>query len=1331
MKKVIQLLTVLIITSWIAPSVFAQPCLSGWRYRQTFEMNNTGVVTLTNHQVSVVINTQVLVALGKARVDGGDIRFTDASGNSLSYWYDPLQYNTSTTIFWIKTNVPIGISNVYMFYGNATAPAIASGEGTFELFDSFNSGSISPLVWDKCGNNSNVSVVGGSATFQSNNALVPKDYLITSKQSFSNQIITEMKVNSASDGRSLIGVVDNANDGYANVFENGVVKMMKISSGGDCKLIEQLTLPNPIAAVGINGINSFTWVTASIQTITWPSGTTNYNDSDKSATFGNPKKVFLGTAMNSLSTNGTITVDYIRVRKYASVVPVLTPIVEHEAPVNPIANNTGPYCGGDPIVLTTSTYAGALYSWTGPNGFTSNEQNPTPFASLPLLSGTYSVNITMPGGCNASNISTNVTVSTASVAGNISGATTLCEGYNNGTLTLSGETGNILRWEMSNSAIGPWVTLSNTSNTLNYQNLSDTTYYRSVVQSGACPQAISPSLQVNIDKETVGGFTLGTANACEGLNGGDVNLVYQNGDILKWESSTDGVIWNDIINNNALQSYTNLTSTTSYRALVKSGVCPTQYSSITTITVNPNPVASFTATTVCEGFNTQFTNTSTISAGSIVNYNWNFGNGSGSIAEDPFNQYLNSGTYSVGLTAISDKGCSSSSTQTVNVNANPSVDFNFTNVCLGQPMNFQSVVSVVGSTISGLQWNFDDGTTSTQNNVNHTYANANTYDVSLIATSNQGCIDSISKSVVVSQPVAVDFIADSVCLGESIQFANTSVSGSTTVQYTWNFGDGNTSSLNSPSHTYAAKGVYSVILQASLSGGGTSCQSSKTLNVEIYERPTANFTFNNVCLSDTINFVNQSIFTGGLTNLTYNWNLNDGNLSTNQNVNHKYNIPGLYQVTMEAESPFGCASSVTKQVEIYEMPNANFTVANVCLNQPSEFVNTSTIPLGTLTYNWDFNNGSNGTTENPIITYLSDGSYQVELIATSNNGCLDTIVKTNTIFPKPLARFFYDEVCDGNPTLFYDSSLINSGTINSFSWNFGDGSSASGTTPVHQYLNVGVYSVNLSVVSDKFCTHDTTMAVIVNPNPVANFSVQDACIGSAVAFTNSSYIASGTISVLWDFGDGNASNQASPSNVYGNVGLYNVKLLVTSGKGCVDSIIKVAEVFAPPFFSLGVDDTISLGDEIELDGFYSGALSYSWTPGEGLDNSSLSNPIASPSEPTTYVLTVTDGNGCLGQDSIFIDIIEDFNLTVSNLITPDGNGINDFWVVGNIENYEEATIFIYDRWGKEILKTNNYQNDWNGVSGTDQLPDGTYYYIISLPGQEKVYKGGITVLRNK
>ena len=229
MKKLLQNISLVLLANVLFFSALAQaPCMTGWRYRKTMTIANSGIA-LSNHQISVVINTQALVALNKVRLDGGDIRFTDASGNTLSYWYDPTEFNTSNTTFWIKANVAAGASNLYMFYGHSTSPIVASGEATFEFFDTFNTGSISPLTWDKCGSNANLLVVGGNATFQSNNGTSPKDFLITTKQAFTTQVIAEAKVNNVTEGRSVIGLVDALSDGYVTAYEGlaGQMKMMK------------------------------------------------------------------------------------------------------------------------------------------------------------------------------------------------------------------------------------------------------------------------------------------------------------------------------------------------------------------------------------------------------------------------------------------------------------------------------------------------------------------------------------------------------------------------------------------------------------------------------------------------------------------------------------------------------------------------------------------------------------------------------------------------------------------------------------------------------------------------------------------------------------------------------------------------------------------------------------------------------------------------------------------------------------------------------------------------------------------------------------------------
>jgi gliding motility-associated-like protein len=116
---------------------------------------------------------------------------------------------------------------------------------------------------------------------------------------------------------------------------------------------------------------------------------------------------------------------------------------------------------------------------------------------------------------------------------------------------------------------------------------------------------------------------------------------------------------------------------------------------------------------------------------------------------------------------------------------------------------------------------------------------------------------------------------------------------------------------------------------------------------------------------------------------------------------------------------------------------------------------------------------------------------------------------------------------------------------------------------------------------------------------------------------------------------------------------------------------------------------------------------------------------------TDYILEVTDFNGCINSDTLNIEVINDFKLFVNNVVTPNGNGENDTWYVENIESLSTARVYIYNRRGTEIYYDDNYKNDWNGYLNDDELPDGTYYYIINFTNSEKVYRGSITLLRNK
>jgi gliding motility-associated-like protein len=145
-----------------------------------------------------------------------------------------------------------------------------------------------------------------------------------------------------------------------------------------------------------------------------------------------------------------------------------------------------------------------------------------------------------------------------------------------------------------------------------------------------------------------------------------------------------------------------------------------------------------------------------------------------------------------------------------------------------------------------------------------------------------------------------------------------------------------------------------------------------------------------------------------------------------------------------------------------------------------------------------------------------------------------------------------------------------------------------------------------------------------------------------------------------------------------------------------------------------------------------GATSYNWYPSFSLNNPNIQNPIATPNETTYYIVEATNSNGCANSDTVLITVSDDFLLIPYNIVTPDGNGKNDVWVVQNIESYPNNTVTILDEWGVVVFEQTSYDNTWNGINKQGNiLPDGTYYYIVTLKDANKIYKGFVTLLRNK
>ena len=923
-----------------------------------------------------------------------------------------------------------------------------------------------------------------------------------------------------------------------------------------------------------------------------------------------------------------------------------------------------------------------------------------------------------------------IKVSKATVSGNLySNKTVLCELQNNETIRLNGETGSVERWESSPNGEAPWATIFNTTDSLVFNNLKNTTYYRAVVKSGACEQKISQPIKIQIDKESEGGSAMGSTEVCETVNAGEVTLLNNAGSIALWEQSTDKQNWSTYPNSigNVLK-YDSLPDTTYFRAIVKSGQCPYDTSEIAKITVNPLPDVAFLAGNVNLGDRTFFQNKTTISGGHVQSWLWDFGDNESTASKNPVHTYEKEGNYHVRLTAFSNKNCVDSASKVVSVFGLPDVDFIFNNVCLFYETQFTNTSNITPGTT--FTWKFGDGTTVSGVDAMHKYKNPGNYEVTLKAISASGGVDSVVKTVVVYQRTQPEFKTGNVCEGEVANFTNHTQPTSLNFTCQWDFGNGKTDIRINPEVQYKTPGSYLVKLLTTTSDG---CKDSIKKAITVFPKPVADFTVSDVPYRQPSVFINQSSVPYG--KLSYKWNFGDGENSDSTNPEYIYGASGVYQVKLEAISDSGCIATKEKAVKIFDLPVAKFSFDNVCFGDSVKFANESTVPAGILSYEWDFGDGSKSKETSPNHTYENPGSYVATLICKSDYGARDTVEHIVLVFDLPVADFSFNEACDGATTHFENLSTVPDDEIASVLWDFDDGSNSVQLHPKNEFLNPGNYNVSLNVVSRSGCQQSITKPVILHPNPLSDFSAESVCMGEHTGFVNTSQIDNTTrpytLFYSWGFGDGTESVLKDPEYKYQNPGIYRVQLVTSTNAGCHDTLVRYIEVFAWPEVNAGMDTTVTKGFPITLEA--TGGELYEWSPETGLSDISVPNPEARPMETTQYSVRVIDENNCVNSDTLTVFVEDEMKVIPSNILTPNNNNENDTWSIVNIDSYPNAEVMLFDRWGKLVYETTNYQNDWTGINQNgDILPDGTYYYVVVLNRERNIiYKGAITILRDK
>ncbi|HET7789919.1 MAG TPA: PKD domain-containing protein [Gemmatimonadales bacterium] len=366
-------------------------------------------------------------------------------------------------------------------------------------------------------------------------------------------------------------------------------------------------------------------------------------------------------------------------------------------------------------------------------------------------------------------------------------------------------------------------------------------------------------------------------------------------------------------------------------------------------TTNQPPVAAFTPS--CSGLTCNFTSTSSDPDGTISSYAWTFGDGGTSAAQNPSHTYAAAGTYTVTLTVTDNGGATNATSQNVTVSAaNQSPTAAFTSSCSSLTCAFTNSSSDPDGTIASNSWTFGDGATSTAQSPSHTYAAAGTYTVTLTVTDNQGATNSVSHPVTVAaanQPPTAAFTSS--CSALTCAFTNASSDPDGTIaSNSWNFGDGQTSTAASPSHTYAAGGTYSVTLTVTDNQGATNSVSHSVTVTAPNQPPIAAFTSS--CSGLSCNFTSTASDPDGSIS-AYHWSFGDGATSTAQNPSHSYAAGGTYAVTLTVTDNQGATNSVSHSVTVTQPNRA--PVVNAGPDQ--------TVLLGVLyTLNASFSDPDNG-----------------------------------------------------------------------------------------------------------------------------------------------------------------------------------------------------------------------------------------------------------------------------------------------------------------------------------------------------------------------------------
>jgi PKD repeat protein len=520
---------------------------------------------------------------------------------------------------------------------------------------------------------------------------------------------------------------------------------------------------------------------------------------------------------------------------------------------------------------------------------------------------------------------------------------------------------------------------------------------------------------------------------------------------------------------------------------------------------NTPPIAAFSPRRCTMEVVCKFTDSSSDPDGHIATWSWEFGNGETSTAASPSATYATEGTYSVTLTVTDDAGDTGAVTRSVTVistpNTPPTAAFVVPECTAGLACQFEDGSSDLDGSITDRSWDFGDGTTSKAANPSTTFAAARTYSVTLTVTDDAGDTDAVTRSLTVSAapnlPPTAAFSAPSCTAGATCQFTDGSSDPEGSIAtWSWEFGNGATSTAKDPSTTYAAPGSYSATLTVTDAAGATDVMTkSVTASAVPNIPPTAAFAAPNCTIGVACLFTDGSSDADGSI-ADRSWTFGNGTTSTASNPSTTYPAVGTYSVSLSVTDNAGATDALSRSVTVSPAPNvpptATFIAPSCTAGVACQFTDGSSDADGSIaSRSWTFGNGATSTATNPLTTYAAAGSYSVTLKVTDNAGSPGSVTKSITVGPAPnrppTAAFTVPSCTAGVSCQFTDGSSDPDGSIATRSWALGNGVTSTATNPLATYAAAGSYGVTLKVTDNAGGTGSVTKSVTVAaPLPASN-----------------------------------------------------------------------------------------------------------------------------------------------------------------------------------------------------------------------------------------------------